>query len=74
MKNKGFIAEIVSQACSAAGIKHSFEFAPWPRCEANVKHGKTFAAVPYSYNTERAAFADFSKPLSKSRTSFFYKI
>jgi len=74
LKNKGFIAEIAAQACSAAGIKYSFEFAPWPRCEAKVRHGKAFAAFPYTPNEERAAFAYFSKPLSKARTVFFYNV
>jgi len=68
----GFTAEVVRKACLAAGIMPSFQFAPWPRCEANVKHGKVFAAFPYTATDERSTFSHFSKPFSKSRTVFFY--
>ena len=72
LENYGFTAEIVRQACLAAGIKPTFQFAPWPRCEASVKHGKAFAAFPYTFTEERIKFSFFSRPLSKARTTFFY--
>jgi len=72
LENYGFTAEIVSQACLAVGIRPVFKFAPWPRCEAEVKYGKTFATFPYTETETRAQFADFSKPIAKSRTVFFY--
>jgi len=74
LENNGFLAEIVVRACTAAKIRCSFEFAPWSRCEAKVKHGKALAAFPYTPNAERAEFARFSMPLLKARTVFFYNI
>ncbi len=72
LENCGFTAEITSQAFLAVGIRPVFQFAPWSRCEAGIKYGKTFAAFPYTKTGTRARFADFSEPIAKSRTVFFY--
>ncbi len=74
LDNKGFIAEIVDKACDAAKLQYSLKFAPWPRCQAEVLHGKALAAFPYTPTQERKAFAYFSKPLAKARTVFFYNV
>ena len=72
LDNHGFTAEIITRSFRAAGIQPRFHFAPWPRCEAGVKYGKTFGAFPYSRNESREAFALFSNPLARARTVFFY--
>ena len=72
MPNNGFIAEIITQACLAANLKASISFAPWPRCEAAVQHGKAFGSFPYSSNATRTEFAVFSRPIARSRTVLFY--
>ncbi len=68
----GFTSEIIREASHAVGLKVSIQFAPWPRCEASIKHGKAFAGFPYSANDSRVDFAFFSQPIAKSRTVFFY--
>ncbi len=68
----GFTSEIIKEASLAAGLKVSIHFAPWPRCEAAVKHGKVFASFPYSANDSRDEFAFFSQPIAISRSVFFY--
>lgn len=74
LENKGFITEIVAKACDAAKLQYSLKYAPWPRCEAEVLHGKALAAFPYTPTKERSAYAYFSTPLAKARTVFFYNV
>jgi len=72
LPHNGFFAEIVSQVFKTSGLEATFHFAPWPRCEANIKHGKAFAAFPYTINKTRKVFAWFSEPIALSRSVFFY--
>ena len=68
----GFTSDIIQEASNAAGLDVSIQFAPWPRCEASIEHGKAFATFPYSPNELRTKFAHFSQAIAKSRTVFFY--
>ena len=68
----GFTAEIVKEACRAAGLEVTIQFASWPRCEAVVEHGKVFASFPFSPNEVRDKFALFSNPIAFSRSVLFY--
>jgi polar amino acid transport system substrate-binding protein len=52
--------------------KPEYRFYPWARCYDAVVKGRVWAAFPYSYTKERAKQVLFSKPLSSSRTLFFY--
>lgn len=72
LSGNGFTSEIIEKACQAAGLTVTIQFAPWPRCEAVIEHGKVFASFPFSSNEIRAEFAYFSQPIATSRTVFFY--
>jgi len=68
----GFLTVVVSKAFQAVGVKTDIQFAPWTRCEAAIKHGKSLVTFPYSITEERSEFAYFSDSIAKSRTVFFY--
>ena len=72
LTEKGFTAEIIKEACRAAGLEVTIQFAPWPRCEAAIEHGKVFASFPFSPNEVRDKFALFSNPIAFSRSVLFY--
>ncbi len=68
----GFLTVVVSKAFQAVGIRTDIHFAPWTRCEAAIKHGKSLVTFPYTMTKERSEFAYFSDAIAKSRTVFFY--
>ncbi len=66
LKNNGMAAEIVSAACSAAGLNAKYEYLPWKRAEANVAEGVHFGTFPYKETKEREGRFLFSKTLFTS--------
>lgn len=72
LENDGFLAEVVQKAFETVDIETVVQFAPWPRCEAAIRHGKEPVTFPYTETVERSAFALFSDTIATSRTVFFY--
>lgn len=72
LEGNGLAAEIVVHACLAAGLEPSTDFAPWTRCESDVREGRVFAAFPFTPNQDRTEYALFSDPVIQARTVFFY--
>lgn len=72
MKDFGMFTRMVSLVFKEMGQTPEYRFYPWGRCYDAVVKGRVWAAFPYSYTKERAKQVLFSKPLSSSRTLFFY--
>ncbi|MFW5837802.1 MAG: substrate-binding periplasmic protein [Desulfovibrionaceae bacterium] len=72
LEGGGLAAEVVVHALLAAGLEPSITFAPWTRCESDVRQGRVFAAFPFTPNPDRAEYALFSDPVIQARTVFFY--
>jgi polar amino acid transport system substrate-binding protein len=72
LQGGGMAAEIVTHAFLAAGLEPETSFAPWTRCESEIKQGRVFAGFPFTPTEERREYALFSEPLFRSRTVFFY--
>lgn len=68
----GVFADMVRQACRRAGYTARFHYMSWPRAEAAIKAGRAAAAFPYRPTPERALSFDFSPPLIRSSSFFFY--
>ncbi|MBN3002472.1 transporter substrate-binding domain-containing protein [Chromobacterium alkanivorans] len=68
----GVFADMVRQACRRAGYTARFHYMSWPRAEAAIKAGRAAAAFPYRPTPERLRDFDFSPPLIRSSSYFFY--
>lgn len=66
INNNGMAAEIVTAACSAAGLTAKYKYLPWKRAEANVADGAYFGTFPYKETKEREGRFLFSKTLFSS--------
>lgn len=68
----GVVADIVSTAFAVQGIRVKYVFSSWKRSELLVSEGKVLGAIPYFINDERQQYYDFSAPLLKGHTYFYY--
>lgn len=66
LEGYGMVAEVVTAACNARGLKAEYTFFPWKRAEASVEEGSFFATFPYQQTTERDARFYFSGVLCRS--------
>jgi len=72
MEGYGEFTRRVSAVVEEMGRKAEYRFYPWARCYDAVVKGRVWAAFPYARSEERAREVWYSKPLSLSRTLFFY--
>ncbi len=66
IEHHGMAAEIVSAACSAAGLTAEYYFMPWVRAENSVLNGEVFGTFPYKELPSRKENFVFSDTLFSS--------
>ena len=71
LPNQGAVSELVSAACTAAGLTASYKFFPWARAEKDVTDGVAFATFPYQM-VANDANNSYSDPLVKGLFKVFY--
>ncbi len=68
----GYVTELVQHVCQQMGMKVSIVHLPWRRCLKYTERGDVWATFPYVYTKERAEVVDFSEPLYRSVSRFYY--
>ena len=68
----GVILDIIRISFAINNIQVKYIFAPWRRCEENLRNGSVFGSVPYFKTDERIEKYDFSDPVIYSVNRFYY--
>lgn len=73
LPNKGFVAELITEAYKRSGYKTKYFFLPWARAINDVKAGK-YDGVPTAwYNEERTKIYTYSDPYIEGPIVLFTK-
>nr|WP_199068384.1 transporter substrate-binding domain-containing protein [Chromobacterium sp. ASV5] len=72
MTANGAFADMTRQVFRRAGYQVHFNYLSWPMAEEMVRSGKALAALPYRPTPERAREFDFSDPIMRTGSYFFY--
>jgi polar amino acid transport system substrate-binding protein len=70
-ENDDFVLDILNEIAREMGVRFSYEFLPWKRCEIAVDNHDAWAAVPYVPNSERKMKFLFSDKLYNKQSLFF---
>ncbi len=71
MEGYGFSCRVVSAVAEQLDWEIEYRFYPWSRCEAMIRQGRVFAALPYAKSKEREEIAHFSRPISPHKMMFW---
>jgi polar amino acid transport system substrate-binding protein len=74
LKNKGFNAEIVTEAFRRAGYQVQIDFMPWDKAIEEGKKGKYDGVFPEYYSKERAQDFQYSYFFSNSLLVFYKRV
>lgn len=72
LPHNGFVNHLVKEAYAREGYTVRFEFFPWKRVSALVKHGEVDAGSYWYKNQNQAPFSTFSDPVSIEKVMLFH--